>query len=364
MLGVAVYPDSFIARFRRGARRSNEICAVLALCASACAGRVTAASDAAVAPPALGIRAARVTPWRDGARGAYSLIHDDLCAGADGILEHAVVELRARRLRAGLATVAGNCASAGLAPRLAELAADGFEIVSHSYSHPHITPELAPHEITESKRLLESYTGVPVTFFAFPFDDRNDATIALVGAAGYLGARAGSEAINPPDFTDLLRVDFDTYGTYSRFGAGPESLDRYVDSAVAAGGWALRECHGVADGSWNPVPLDAYRSHLDHMRARIDSGELWMAPPTAVLRYRLARRDCGEPVTAGNRMTFAGSAACRAAGSELTVALDVADSPAELVLRCGSRTVPARRASDGQWLVDVDPTWVCERVAR
>jgi peptidoglycan/xylan/chitin deacetylase (PgdA/CDA1 family) len=301
------------------------------------------------------IVSARLTPWRDDARAAYSLIHDDLCAGAEGILAHAVPELRARGLRAGLATVAGSCEWGGISARLPELAAEGFEIVNHSYSHPHLTPEVAPREITEARRLLESAARAPVTFFAFPFDDYNDATVALVGAAGHLGARAGGGGVNGADFPDPLRAKFEAYGPYSSYGSGPESLDRYVDAALAAGGWALRECHGVADTSWEPVPLEGYRAHLDRVRSQVEAHQLWMAPPSAVVRYRLARQRCGAPRLDGNRLTFTASAACSELQTELTVAFTLAAEVASVVVRAGDRELPVRRGSSGEWLVTVDP---------
>lgn len=303
----------------------------------------------------LTIVSARVTPWRDDARAAYSLIHDDLCAGAEGILAHAVPELRARGLRAGLAAVAGSCEASGIAARLPELAAEGFEIVNHSYSHPHVTAALAPVEVVEARRLLETYTRGPVTFFAFPFDDYSEATVALVGAAGHLGARAGGGGVNGAEFAEPLRVKFEAYGPYSSYGSGPDSLDRYVAAAVSGGGWALRECHGVADSSWEPVPLDDYRAHLDRVRGQVEAHQLWMATPSAVIRYRLARQRCGAPRVEGNVVSFATSDACVALQPELTLALTPGGQPSAVAVRSGGNELPARRGSSGEWIVTVDP---------
>ncbi len=345
MVSVFPPPGSVLAR---------SVAAVALAVSLACAPANEAdGADSATVPAA--VSSARVTAWRDDSRAAYSLIHDDLCAGAEGILAHAVPELRARGLRAGFATVSGSCEAAGLVTRLAELAAEGFEIVNHSYSHPHLTPELAPREIAESRRLLEGYAHAPVTFFAFPYDEYSAETIGLVGAAGHLGARAGGGGINAADFADPLRAKFEGYGPYSSYGTGPESLDRYVDAAVAAGGWALRECHGVADTSWEPVPLAGYRNHLDHVRSLIDGHQLWMAPPSKVVRYRLARERCGAPKIEGSRLSFAGSATCVEMGSELTVAFTLGGSLSTPSVRAGGKDLPVRRNSSGEWIVTLDP---------
>ena len=328
--------------------------AAVLLASLSCAPPDDARGDEPTKAPAA-VASARVTMWRDDARAAYSLIHDDLCAGAEGILAHAVPELRSRGLRAGFATVSGSCEASGIATKPPELAAEGFEVVNHSFSHPHVTPDLAPREIAESRRLLEGYARVPVTFFAFPFDDYSNETVALVGAAGHLGARAGGGGINVADFPDPLRAKFEAYGPYSSYGTGPESLDRYVDAAVAAGGWALRECHGVADSSWEPVPLAGYRTHLDHVRGLVDSHQLWMAPPSQVVRYRLAREGCGAPRIEGNRLSFAAGAACVEIRSELTLALTLGASASSLSVRVGDEDLPVRRNVSGEWIVTVDP---------
>ena len=326
----------------------------LATMAIALASSAGAQETVSASLPAI-VVSARVTTWQGDARAAYSLIHDDYCAGADGIVRHAVPELLARDLRAGIATVVGGCEWRGLTTTLAEFAAQGFEIVNHSYSHPHVTPDVARQEIGESKRRLEADSGSPVTFFAFPYDDFNDETLEVVADTGHLGSRAGQPGINPPDGIDPLRVRFEVFGPYSSYEKNHEGLNRYVDDTLELGGWGVRECHGVEDGSWEPVPLAEYRAHLDHVRAKVHERLLWMAPPSTVLRYQLARSRCGAPLIAEHRVSIAADEACLKLATPLTLALQVAGDSPRIVVHSEELELPTRLGPSGEWLVDIKP---------
>ncbi len=72
-----------------------------------------------------------------------------------------------------------------------ELIQNGWEIGSHSKTHPHlpnISEELLPDEIRMSKLNLEEKLGVPVNSFAYPFGEINDNIIRLTSSYGYKSA--------------------------------------------------------------------------------------------------------------------------------------------------------------------------------
>ena len=58
------------------------------------------------------VRVDGVEPWRDGARAAYSLVHEDLCDSSTGTLRIGVPAMRTRGLRAGLAATVTLCSEA------------------------------------------------------------------------------------------------------------------------------------------------------------------------------------------------------------------------------------------------------------
>src|ERR1035437_1883333 len=113
------------------------------------------------------VRVEGVEPWRDGARAAYSLIHEDLCDSSTGTLRIAVPAMRTRGLRAGLAATVTLCSEGGWAA-LRTLAAEGFEIANHGWWHQDPTSENVAQEVDESRKELQRRAGANITLYASP----------------------------------------------------------------------------------------------------------------------------------------------------------------------------------------------------
>jgi len=74
---------------------------------------------------------------------------------------------------------------------IAQFAAHGHEVGSHTLTHPHLTQldhVQAQSEILHSKQKLEILTGQPVLSFAYPYGDENSSLRQMVRQAGYLQA--------------------------------------------------------------------------------------------------------------------------------------------------------------------------------
>lgn len=83
-----------------------------------------------------------------------------------------------------------------------EIAAGGFVIGSHTVDHPHlaeISPEVARHQIEESKRALEHGLRKPVEVFAYPYGSYNDTVAEIVKQAGYRAAVTTELGLAKPD---------------------------------------------------------------------------------------------------------------------------------------------------------------------
>ncbi|MDO8211343.1 polysaccharide deacetylase family protein [Conexibacter sp. CPCC 206217] len=109
----------------------------------------------------------------------------------------------------------------GLTPgKVRELMADGWEIDSHTITHPDLTTVDAARlkaEVADSRRRLQRAFGVPVNFFCYPAGRYDDATLAAVEAAGYLAATTVNPGLADPDegarFTlNRVRVNGGTSG--------------------------------------------------------------------------------------------------------------------------------------------------------
>ncbi|HUJ15575.1 MAG TPA: polysaccharide deacetylase family protein [Thermoanaerobaculia bacterium] len=84
--------------------------------------------------------------------------------------------------------------------QIKEMAKDGVDVESHSYSHPFLTrrrhadldekqySEWLERELVESKKILEHETGKTVNFLAYPYGDYDHFLAASVAKAGYEGA--------------------------------------------------------------------------------------------------------------------------------------------------------------------------------
>ncbi len=86
-------------------------------------------------------------------------------------------------------------------PELGELAAAGWEIGSHTCSHPHL-PELdetgLAHELRASKARIEAELGRPCSSLAYPFGEADARVVDATREAGYRWAGTIPRVLPPP----------------------------------------------------------------------------------------------------------------------------------------------------------------------
>lgn len=154
--------------------------------------------------------------------------------------EHAVPVLREAGFSATVFAVAGRVgktndwqAPAAAIPRLPlldwsalrEIAASGFEIGSHAFTHARLDRAPADrleYEIAGSRRALEDGIGAPVATFAYPFGAHHAASTAIA-RAHYRGACTTRMAIARPSHDRHLLPRVDVYylrepRRFARFG--------------------------------------------------------------------------------------------------------------------------------------------------
>jgi peptidoglycan/xylan/chitin deacetylase (PgdA/CDA1 family) len=100
--------------------------------------------------------------------------------------------LRAREWPGVLNLEVAHTVHGDLTPRMIRrLLADGWELASHTFTHPDLTALDArrlTREVAGSRRWLRRRFGVDVDFFCYPAGRYNRGVIAAVRASGYLGA--------------------------------------------------------------------------------------------------------------------------------------------------------------------------------
>ncbi|MCL6474553.1 MAG: polysaccharide deacetylase family protein [Firmicutes bacterium] len=102
----------------------------------------------------------------------------------------------------------------------------GFTIGAHTVNHPILThefDEVVRREISESKQVLETLTGMPVRHFAYPNGDHNEQVVRWVAEAGYATAvttqagwnRSGSDVYRLRRFDVHETMCTDHWGRFS-----------------------------------------------------------------------------------------------------------------------------------------------------
>ena len=222
-----------------------------------------------------------------------------------GIFGKAYPIAQARGVKICFGAITGYCGATEWA-NARTMIANGHECVNHSHNHKcggsagqctGLTSYGAADfntELNQSTTLIQTNTGVKPLFFIHPYDASSDAILNhLQGTLGYLGARSGSQGIvNANTFTDFMR---ENYFVYDGTAAALTSLNTAVNTAISSGGYAVREFHGVDDGSWAAMTAANYTSHLDYVKSKMDDGSLWSATASEAITYKM-QRDAYQPV--------------------------------------------------------------------
>jgi peptidoglycan/xylan/chitin deacetylase (PgdA/CDA1 family) len=361
--------------------RVQTITAVMACALAACSSGHKGGDDddpieACEATTAGGFTFEKIATWADDTKGAYSLIHDDMCgAQLHGIQDNAVPALDEAKLKAGLAPIAGECIDNDSWDIVVDAEKKGHEIVSHSFTHINITPENAAHEVADAKMMFDSQLEKPITFFVFPYDYFTASTIGQVSMAGHIGARAGNRddndgfnmpPINGADPMNDMQAEFDVWPrSYSKYALFfPEDvLTVHAYNAIERGGWALREFHSVmpdgADPSqhgFGPIDVTSYKKHLAFLHDAWTKGLLWTAPPSTIVRYRHARTACKASVS-GDMITFdTSNPECTKYATPISVIVKSASDVPRVDGTQGDATVVSRKLGPNRFSITADPT--------
>jgi hypothetical protein len=300
-----------------------------------------------------------VANFRGATQGAYTIMHDDLCDyNIDSLFDVAEPELNARGLHAAFGVIVERCVERDLWGKVNAVLAHGHEIMNHTWTHLDIGLGASISEqIDQATTVLNENLPAPSDFFIFPYDSFTDEAVNHLVSLGYLGARAGTKGLNEPDFSDAMRIKFDVFGgENSIYESQGDILKYYVDLAISERGWAVREFHGIADQTFDPIPIADYLVHLDYVKDKVESGELLVDTPTNIIHYRLAREFCGTPSASGNHVSFrGGTAECAGPATTLTVILTTTVDATTLYATQDGDACTTKKLGPMRYAVDLDP---------
>ncbi|WP_232522592.1 carbohydrate-binding protein [Chitinibacter sp. GC72] len=344
----------------------------------------TATASPSPTPAARGIvNELQVSTWKNGAKGAYSLVHDDYCSmyyGTDPYIQIMNPELKKRGLVAGFGMITGSCSPQHWAAAK-EMIANGHEIISHSRSHPN--PYIADAELDvqlngAAADIAANLDGYQASYFVWPGDAASTAaTDFLKTIPQYIGGRASHlvangnvdyttmpAGVNAANFDNPYRIKWDLFtvdGKWSLYPMGSEILNLHIDAAISQGAWTTRTAHGVDTGYWETIPLDRYLAHLDYAKAKVDSGELWMDTPSNVIKYRYAREFCKPVLTPNGNwsslLTFDTSAPqCQKYATPITLQMKVLQQGGMLGAIQNGKAVKVTNGPNNTAMITVDPS--------
>jgi peptidoglycan/xylan/chitin deacetylase (PgdA/CDA1 family) len=233
--------------------------------------------------------------WKDNKKAAYTIIHDDYGdVTTPGIGKYADTIAFNRGIRINFGAITSVTDALGWTDAK-RLITHGHEIINHSHSHRCAlggaswcidTYTDLGLELGTSTQLIEQNTGSRPRFFIHPYDVHNETIHAYLKNIGYLGARAGTQAaVNAPNFSDFFHLNFYVYEP----GFTLAQLNTGLLAAIAAGGYSVQELHGIQDDSWGMVTTANYRAHLNLVKDKMNSGDIWASSLGEVVTYRIQR---------------------------------------------------------------------------
>ena len=269
-----------------------------------------------------------IATWKNNAQGAYSIIHDDFGDySVDGVWKYADTIAHNRGITFTIGAITSSCENERKInnynnpyeyAKMVMIEQHGHELINHTHTH---TCALSiswcntgdgwadlkdySQEIDKSTTSIFENTGYKPQFFIYPFDQFSNGANDYLKKLGYIGSRSGWSS-KQENSESYHRSGYDTYDENSFFpdddgffrsavvigvNADGEAgeLNENAQLAIDKGVWVNRELHNVGDVGWGHVPIDTYRSHLDFLQSKMNSGELWIATVSEILTYQIQK---------------------------------------------------------------------------
>lgn len=285
---------------------------------------------------------AKITDWKNNAKGAYTIIHDDYGdTGVDGIWKYADTICSNRNVKFTFGAIASSCEvnrtvnSYGSPYAYAKnvmIEQHGHEIISHSHTHTCAVgnagwdpcnlpageswgenvnnPEFALQLETAHNSIASNTGHIPV-YYIYPYDRFTEIANNRLKTLGYIGSRTGWNSPYAgsgsyyrngyenndnsnfyPDANGFFRTAvqvFDDIDRAKNVTGQVAELNGEVDNAIASNKWANRELHNVGDNGWGSVKVESYRKHIDYIKAKEASGDLWIGTVSEILTYQIQK---------------------------------------------------------------------------
>lgn len=143
-----------------------------------------------------------------------------------------------------------------------EMYRDGFELGSHTVSHPHlpfVSTTLSYNELLRSKSDITNFTGVVPKNFASPYGEYND-VIKIQAKNFYRSHRSTDVGYNTKESFDIYNIKTQN----PIYNTSPETVLSWVDTAIADNAWLVLVYHEISDSS------DKFTNTPEHLERVLD----------------------------------------------------------------------------------------------
>lgn len=257
-----------------------------------------------------------IATWKNNAKGAYTIIHDDFGDNSvSGIQNYADTIAFNRGIKLTFGVITGSCESNNLYGKAKMMIQDHkHEVINHSHTHscavrnqscggtgtnyawaePGTSLDFV-EEVDRSTKSIFDNTAVTPRYFIFPYDQFNDNANNYLKTKGYIGSRSGSykntdQNTFSPDaggfFQSALLV-FDDVAANSGNQSG--ILNAALDDVILNKSWGNRELHNVGATGWGHVDVAEYRKHLNYLKQKMASNDIWTGTVSEVLTYQIQK---------------------------------------------------------------------------
>ena len=145
-----------------------------------------------------------------------------------------------------------------------------------------LNEELLESEINGARSALRNmFPEQKVLGYVLPFNACDANVIAKTKEEHYAirGGGSSSNSIDPTEDELFAVKSYDCNGEVA-----VDTMNRWVDSAIADGKWIVEMWHGIeGDHIYNPPSKEHVKAHLDHIKSKEES--LWVATYTEAIQY-------------------------------------------------------------------------------
>jgi peptidoglycan/xylan/chitin deacetylase (PgdA/CDA1 family) len=155
----------------------------------------------------------------------------------------------------------------------------GHELCSHTINHgflTKLTPTQVDEELRVSKDYIQNIIGAPITGFASPYGDYNQAVNSQI--MQYYGwHRTVDEGFNSKDNLDRYRLRVQNITPATKL----SQYQAWLDQAQRDKTWLIFVYHDVVDS--NPSPYGSYRPDFEQQMAALKASGITVKPVSAAL---------------------------------------------------------------------------------